>query len=120
MRLDRVLINGMTAGIFPSLKVMHLPRVQSDHCPLLVTFSQMEQHHSFFSFNPTWINHPDFMDFVSAHWRDEVHENPMVNVQLKLKNLRHLLKAWNWEVFRDFNQKICDLMQRIEAMEAAL
>lgn len=51
MRQEKVLINGLAAAKFSKLKVIHLPRFQSDHCPLLITFSNRECVQSFFSFN---------------------------------------------------------------------
>lgn len=115
MRLDRVLINGVAAGSFPAIKVVHLPRVHSDHCPILVSFSRREECLSFFSFNPAWINHKDFMKVVEEQWEGRLSRNPLLNCHLKLKKLRKFLRSWNWEVFGNFHRKISDIMTRIEA-----
>lgn len=36
-RLDRALLNCTWLDSFPSIKVIHLPKTHSDHCPILVT-----------------------------------------------------------------------------------
>ncbi|XP_058099881.1 uncharacterized protein LOC131244264 [Magnolia sinica] len=52
-----------------------------------------------FHFLRMWTLHESFQLVVKKVWEGMCSTNPMVNVQLKLKKTKQLLKVWNKEVF---------------------
>lgn len=61
-RIDRCWANPSWSLAFPEANVTHLPRISSDHCPLLLSLSRacasrMERP---FRFEKMWLSHPGF------------------------------------------------------------
>ncbi|KAL9660382.1 hypothetical protein QQ045_025195 [Rhodiola kirilowii] len=86
-RLDRVLINGRAAASFPLLHTRHLPRLCSDHCPLLVQTLPKIPRRGRFHYLHMWTSHPDFHRTIQSAWASNMHANPLANFGLKLKRL---------------------------------
>ena len=60
-RLDRGLANTKWALLCPSAKIHHLPRVKSDHCPILLTTEpQGPRPAKPFRFEQMWLTNPTF------------------------------------------------------------
>ncbi|XP_028804741.1 uncharacterized protein LOC114759691 [Neltuma alba] len=69
VRLDRVLSNEKWLEKNPSTQVMHLPKVQSDHRPLLIkSTASKPQAQRPFRFLASWLLHPEFSTLVRKHW----------------------------------------------------
>ncbi|KAL9670814.1 hypothetical protein QQ045_008372 [Rhodiola kirilowii] len=119
-RLDRVLLNGHALSGFPSLKVTHLTRVHSDHCPLLVDLDAQQRNLAFFHYQTAWHSHPGFLAVVRNGWNGRLHGDPLINFGRKLKQLRHILRTWNWEVFGDLRIKMKEMLFCIDSLEAQL
>ncbi|KAL9691774.1 hypothetical protein QQ045_012200 [Rhodiola kirilowii] len=115
--LDRVLANGQVLSQFPAAQVTHLPRIMSDHCPLLLHTSNPTPRPSRFYYQKMWHSHPGFSNFVRQNWDGRLHTNPLLNFGLKLKRLRRALKDWNWHVFGNINVKQRTLASRIAVLE---
>ncbi|KAL9676312.1 hypothetical protein QQ045_004526 [Rhodiola kirilowii] len=120
-RLDRCLVNGTALNRFPTLKIHHLSRVASNHCPLLINFEDGQARRArTFKFMGMWTEHDDFLKTVSCAWEGREHINPMVNFALKLKKARKVLKAWNWDTFGDINKKIKEANNHLSLLEKQL
>lgn len=66
-RLDRAFYNGDWSLRFENARVRHLPAVQSDHCPILISpngFAPLEAINRPFRFQVAWLTHECFQDFV--------------------------------------------------------
>ncbi|CAM8975371.1 unnamed protein product [Rhodiola kirilowii] len=120
MRLDRVLINGATMAMLPNFLVEHLPRISSDHAPLLIKFGESPRKLASFKYLRAWHEHADFLPLVEAEWPKHTHANPILAIALKLKSLRRRLKSWNGSVFGNLKVKIKGLTVTIDALEADL
>ncbi|KAE8676059.1 hypothetical protein F3Y22_tig00111634pilonHSYRG00065 [Hibiscus syriacus] len=66
-RLDRCLMNSCWANVFSGTMVLHLDRVGSDHCPLLLKAQNTTrvQGNQPFRFIAAWQDHPQFKSFLS-------------------------------------------------------
>ncbi|KAL9682954.1 hypothetical protein QQ045_014766 [Rhodiola kirilowii] len=120
MRLDRVLINGATMAMLPNFLVEHLPRISSDHAPLLIKFGESPRKPASFKYLRAWHEHADFLPLVEAEWPKHTHANPILAIALKLKGLSRRLKSWNGLVFGNLKVKIKGLTATIDALEADL
>ncbi|KAL9658977.1 hypothetical protein QQ045_028187 [Rhodiola kirilowii] len=98
-RLDRLLVNGRALAMLPDLQVHHLARVASDHCPLCISLGDNGRRCSTFKYLHVWHDHLEFLDTITEAWQHDQHQNPIMNITLKLKRLRQNLKKWNWDVF---------------------
>lgn len=99
-RLDRMIFNSEFIHFVPALKVQHLPRRASDHCPLLVSSAVNVPSIKTFQFMSMWLSHPDFIQFVTASWLSfSVQGDPFYVLHKKLQLLQGKLKEWNWSVF---------------------
>ncbi|XP_047952605.1 uncharacterized protein LOC125198264 [Salvia hispanica] len=99
-RLDRVLLGEHWTTVFASTRVTHLPRISSDHAPLLVRcqFTTQVPRPSF-RFQNMWVRHHTFRDEIAREWAAETGFFGMLNLQFKLSRVKGFLKRWNREVF---------------------
>ncbi|XP_042023085.1 uncharacterized protein LOC121770421 [Salvia splendens] len=99
-RLDRILINEGWASNVATTRVTVLPRVASDHGPLLVRCSESDTRpHAPFRFQHMWIRHHLFLEEVKKLWSVETEAQGMRKLHIKLGNVKKGLKSWNKEVF---------------------
>ena len=66
-RLDRAFANYDWKGLYPEASVNHLACTHSDHCPVLLCLDAPSGIRliRLFRFQPMWLSHPAFPDFVS-------------------------------------------------------
>lgn len=65
-RLDRIVVNPIWILKFPEVKVTHLPRIRSRHCPLLLSLDghRLENSSRPFRLETMWLEHPDFRNLI--------------------------------------------------------
>lgn len=115
-RLDRALCTVDWKARFPNAFVKHLPRVKSDHSPLLIHFKGEEEGMKLkhFTFQAAWLTHPNFMNAVSNVW------NPATNFEDNLATVEEVLKGWNRDVFGNIHKKKRELWARIGGIQRAM
>ncbi|KAI9201174.1 hypothetical protein LWI28_019580 [Acer negundo] len=120
-RLDRVLVSNGCISYWREILCVVLPRICSDHCPLLVRLSDFEvSTHRPFRFQSMWLEHPDFIAIVRRIWSSLIVGSPPHVVIYKLRNLKKALKSWNWEVFRDLNSAIARKFAELHSIQLDL
>lgn len=99
-RLDRVLYSSDWSSNIPYTEVTHLPRVWSDHAPLLVHIKLSSSPHcSTFRFFNMWFHHHSFMEVAQNCWSEPTGALGMLNLEFKLQRLKNTLSKWNRDVF---------------------
>ncbi|XP_042056286.1 uncharacterized protein LOC121800861 [Salvia splendens] len=99
-RLDRVLLGEGWANMLESTHVSNLPRILSDHCPLLVEARLPgPRAKPSFRFQNMWVRYHLFLNEVDRCWREGTGTRGMINMQIKLNQLKSSLKIWNRVVF---------------------
>ncbi|XP_058106324.1 uncharacterized protein LOC131249536 [Magnolia sinica] len=117
-RLDRVLCNGSWINSFPHFQVKHLPHVNSDHCPLLLAFPPMMQYFlKSFRFQRMWILHQEYPNVIRQAWKDDLSDQPMINLMLKIQKVKNHLKEWNKSVFSNIFQQLKSAKHSIAQLE---
>ncbi|XP_051121132.1 uncharacterized protein LOC127244702, partial [Andrographis paniculata] len=118
-RLDRILYNTAWEDFAETTRVRHLPRMHSDHAPLLVRFSH-ERHRlaSAFRFQNMWTRHHTFQDHVRQSWVVPTGTTGLLNLRLKLGRLKQALKWWNKQVFGNVFQVLAAAEKDAEECEA--
>ncbi|XP_008779502.2 uncharacterized protein LOC103699235 [Phoenix dactylifera] len=112
-RLDRAFASPDWFLLFPTCRVTHLPRIASDHCPLLISTSLGPRHYSPFRFDKVWLSYPQSWDIVRDAWRLPVRGDAMHRVSRKLELAKRRLRRWNREV-------VGDIFRRVEGVETAI
>ncbi|XP_038980099.1 uncharacterized protein LOC120110150 [Phoenix dactylifera] len=112
-RLDRALATPDWILRFPTGRVCHLPRIASDHCPLLLSTSSGSTHRSPFRFEKVWLSYPQSWDVVRDAWRVPVHGDAMQRVSRKLELTKRRLRRWNREV-------VGNIFRRLEGVETSI
>ncbi|KAK8915965.1 hypothetical protein KSP39_PZI023308 [Platanthera zijinensis] len=117
-RLDWVLSNANWTNHFTSAKVEHLSHANSDHCPLLITMSTNERNFiPTFRFQNMWTSHHDFDNFILNSWSNTISGPPLIQLWLKLKDIKIKLKKWNKEVFGNLFTKLIEAEKEAKRLE---
>ena len=92
-RLDRMVANADFLDNF-QFTVTYLPRVHSDHAPMLIKSSEeWKGGPTPFRFQAMWTLHANFQDFIKEKWNFNTGFPPMQNLTFKLKGLKQHLKS---------------------------
>ncbi|XP_074313583.1 uncharacterized protein LOC141648767 [Silene latifolia] len=116
-RLDRALCNSEWSLLFEDANVKHLPAIQSDHCPLLISpngFAPLSSVQKPFRFQAAWLTHENFTDFVVENWQPEGY------LTAQLGSLSTKLQTWNEQVFGNIFRKKRELFTRINGCQKKL
>lgn len=99
--LDRGMCNLSGRWLFADATVRVLPRVKSDHHPLLISLSseRTPQLNWPFRFEAAWLTHASFNDFAQIQWNDAL------PIHIALTRLQNNLKEWNQHCLRQYFQK---------------
>ncbi|GAV70534.1 hypothetical protein CFOL_v3_14032 [Cephalotus follicularis] len=84
LRLDRLLTNLARSLAFPNLKLIHKPRILSDHCPLVAIFQEPTRPSRFFKFCRQWTQDENFFDLISSSWALDTEGPPLVKLHKNL------------------------------------
>ncbi|XP_024199454.1 uncharacterized protein LOC112202681 [Rosa chinensis] len=117
-RLDRGFCSCDWRLLFPDACIMHLARMKSDHCPILVKHnhsSRTTRRNSPFRFHAMWMQHESYMDMVNETWN-----NCSGDLQVKTTTLAHSLSIWNKEVFGNIFKQKRILLARICGIQRSL
>lgn len=94
--LNRVVANSERILKFLEVKVSHLPRTRSDHCPLLLSLSGNSRKRADrpFRLETIWLDRPDFKNLIVQTWNFT-----MNNHQHATAIFLNRAKEWNKTVF---------------------
>ncbi|XP_075112412.1 uncharacterized protein LOC107801646 isoform X1 [Nicotiana tabacum] len=99
-RIDRFLISSQWDNSFKAIKQSVLPRVELDHCPILLECGEWERSKGYFKFENMWFEHVNFISTVKKWWNSyDFQGRPDVVLAKKLRKLKEDLKKWNKETF---------------------
>ncbi|XP_021803305.1 uncharacterized protein LOC110747435, partial [Prunus avium] len=117
-RLDRAICNTQWRHYFADAFVQHLPRTNSDHCPIKICLkSRLNScpNRRPFRFEAMWLKHVHFQDFITLQW-----ENGTGTVLEKSSILVEPLKQWNLTTFGHLNQRKAKLLARINGIQRVI
>lgn len=117
-RLDRVVSNADWRLLFPEAEVRHLPRLHSDHCPVIL-YCEPNIHLSSANrplrFQAMWLTATDFHAMIRQSW-SHLHGY----FDQKLDKMAELLKYWNKETFGNLFERKKELRARIGGVQRSL
>ncbi|MCI01064.1 hypothetical protein A2U01_0022088, partial [Trifolium medium] len=90
----------------------------SDHCPIWLVCSNLNWGPKPFKFNNCWLEHPNFLPFVSDTWKKlNIKGKKAFVLKEKLKSLKESLKVWNKEVFGLLDLNIDKTVKELNEIE---
>ncbi|KAJ4828944.1 hypothetical protein Tsubulata_007388 [Turnera subulata] len=116
-RLDRVLCNLRWLSVFPTMSVINLPLLSSDHRPILLRQTPQPggpPPERPFRFQTAWTHHPDFKRFVTDQWVP--HDKALEAAGNFIENVQQ----WNVQVFGNIHKRKRRLLARINGIQRYL
>ncbi|XP_020104715.1 uncharacterized protein LOC109721473 [Ananas comosus] len=115
-RLDRFLVSTEWDQEFPLTKVESLPRVTSDHFPILLSSeSNVPRTRKIFRFEDVWLTHEDLVSKLPGWWQEEREDLNIRGVKNKLMGEIHEIDKV--EEQRDLTQ---DVLKKIDVLKGKL
>lgn len=104
VKLDRALASATWCSSFPRVLLRHLTAANSDHYPILLSFTPDERPNQFkrgklFRYEKLWETNKLLSLLVQQVWRDGDHCNTVKDLYDKLAHLREELQAWGESSF---------------------
>ncbi|KAK1302387.1 hypothetical protein QJS10_CPB12g00586 [Acorus calamus] len=94
-RLDRIFICPEWEDLLPNVEVSGLPRITSDHIPLMMSSRMGPRGGHLFRFESWWTERPDLEQVVRDSWEAQVTGYSGAKlVAFKLRRLKQCLKPW--------------------------
>ena len=115
-RIGRCWANPSWAITYPEANVTHLPRISSDHCPLLLSLSRTE-HNKLqrpFIFEKMWLTHPGFPAIVDKAW------DHAPSLAQAISSFTSYATAWNKEVFGNLFTRKKKILARLIGVQKAI
>ncbi|KAI9096746.1 hypothetical protein K1719_025925 [Acacia pycnantha] len=117
MRLDRAICNPSWIQSFPYSTIDHLPKLFSNHRPILIKLGLNSQARSFkppFRFLAPWLAHSDFQSIVQRIWNSGSELLPCI------EKFKSEMKTWNYETFGHIGRRKRKLFRRISGLQSKL
>ncbi|XP_020700937.1 uncharacterized protein LOC110112892 [Dendrobium catenatum] len=118
-RLDRFIVSSDIMDEFQGLRVRHLSRLVSDHCPILCSiFAETKINYSpWFRFEDVWVNYPKARQLVMDKWNDGDHGSEAVQLQRKYSRTLKALFFWSRNKFKMINKQKDELDSEIQKLQ---
>ena len=111
--------------LFPATQIHHLPRVKSDHCPILLITDPLEPKSSKpFQFEQMWLTNPTFHSLMEDSWKASKTipsaSSSLSRFPRRLDFLTDNIRTWNKHHFGNlFQCKNC-IIARLRELQVAL
>ncbi|KAF7812763.1 ribonuclease H [Senna tora] len=115
-RLDRFLANAAWLNLFPEAQNTHLPRIKSDHIPLILNTYPILNHHYNrpFRCERVWLSQLEFINLAENSWKNT---NSIAN---GLNQIREQAVIWNKTTFGNIFKRKNRVLRRLEGVGRAL
>lgn len=119
-RLDWLFLNSSFHDIFNDMQLQHLPRVTSDHTPLLFIcrINTVEGRRSL-CFLDSWLLHPDFHTYIQNAWASYPTTGGMYGFYSKLFRLKKDIQRWNKEIFGNIFSNVKQAEENLTRVESS-
>jgi hypothetical protein len=115
-RIDRIFCNTGFEALFPLGNARALPRLGSDHTPIIWDSGEtVVPKKSSFKFEKWWSTRVDFQEVVIKAWSIQVHSNNPLDIwQAKVRCFRSSAKGWSANIDAEIRKKKKHLMEEWE------
>uniref|UniRef100_A0A453DH67 Endonuclease/exonuclease/phosphatase domain-containing protein n=1 Tax=Aegilops tauschii subsp. strangulata TaxID=200361 RepID=A0A453DH67_AEGTS len=117
--IDRVFTSLSWDAYFRLSVVTALPRVGSDHTPLILdTGARRVSSPKIFRFEKWWLDHPDFKKMVADTWNTPVPEKTAIDIWMnKIKLFRKKARGWSINIEADIKKKKRELLLEFDILD---
>ncbi|KAK2985871.1 hypothetical protein RJ640_009941 [Escallonia rubra] len=116
-RLDRFFISADWENHFKNVAQKALPRVISDHSPIILDVNSLRKARTYFKFENMWLENEGFIDLVKNCWSSCNFEGwPSFILAKKLKILKKQLREWSKVEFGNMNSRKSQIMTEIDTL----
>ncbi|XP_020688961.2 uncharacterized protein LOC110104277 [Dendrobium catenatum] len=118
-RLDRFLISSSILDVFQELRVTHLTRLASDHCPILCSTAEQQRRVPSFwiKFEDAWIGFPKAWQLVADKWKVQDTGSEACKLQRKCNRSLKALYFWSKNKLKTLIQLKDDLDKEIKDLQ---
>ncbi|KAL0928612.1 hypothetical protein M5K25_000516 [Dendrobium thyrsiflorum] len=117
-RLDRVCLNSKALCCITFAVVKHMPRVASDHCPLIINlFNFKLYNHKSIRFENIWCSYEASRGVVMKAWRKKDFGSAADILQRKVRESLRRLLLWSKNKLRELNKSKGDLLNEISGLQ---
>ncbi|WMV55766.1 hypothetical protein MTR67_049151 [Solanum verrucosum] len=117
-RLDRFLFSSQWDGTFTGIKQSILPRIGSDHSPILLECGDLNLKKSYFKFEQWWSRVEGFSDKVKDWWESfNITGTGSYVLASKLRMLKGKLKEWKRENRNNWNQRKEEILNQLSILK---
>ncbi|GAV70101.1 hypothetical protein CFOL_v3_13599 [Cephalotus follicularis] len=120
LRLDRLLTNLAGSLAFPNLKVVHKPRILSDHCPIVAINHEPTRFPRNFKFLRQWTEDEDFSNVMTRSWALNTEGPPLVTLHKKLLRCKSAFSSLQKQKKEDLHNQILGASLQIQHLEVKL
>ncbi|WMV41585.1 hypothetical protein MTR67_034970 [Solanum verrucosum] len=105
-------------GTFTGIKQSILPRIGSDHSPILLECGDLNLKKSYFKFEQWWLRVEGFSDKVKDWWESfNITGTGSYVLASKLRMLKGKLKEWKRENRNNWNQRKEEILNQLSILE---
>ena len=124
-RLDRGLGNADWTLLFPTAEIHHLPRVKSNHCPIMLNTDPSEPKiPKTFRLEQMWLTDPSFPSMVEDSWQASARiptaSSSLSRFPRRLEALTETIRSWNKTQFGNVFHRKNRLVARLRGIQMAL
>ncbi len=118
-KLDRFLVSTVWDSSFPCSGVEALPRVTSDHCPILLTTAGRNRGPcKIFRFEEVWLKQDGLREHLAIWWNEVPTEHSAIlTFTAKLRHCRNRLKNWRFSHFHSIRKEKERMMLEIQGLD---
>ncbi|XP_020693450.2 uncharacterized protein LOC110107516 [Dendrobium catenatum] len=118
-RLDRFLVSSALLDNYQGLKVLHLTRIASDHCPILCSMMEgcKRNYTHWIKFEDVWATFPRAWQIVSKKWKVQDMGSEAIKLQKKCKRSLRALFFWSRNKIKMLKQLKDDLDREIAILQ---
>ncbi|WMV15560.1 hypothetical protein MTR67_008945 [Solanum verrucosum] len=117
-RIDRFLYSSQWDESFTRIKQNLLPRIGSDHNPIMLDCGELNSNKSYFKFEQWWLRVDGFADKIKEWWLSfNINGTGSYILAVKLKMLKQKLKEWRMTHRNDWKRKKEEILQQLAEME---
>ncbi|KAI0529211.1 hypothetical protein KFK09_001758 [Dendrobium nobile] len=118
-RLDRFLVSSSILDNYQEMRVVHLTRVASDHCPILCSFKVggRKAYSNWIKFEDVWTTYPRAWQIVLEKWKVPDSGSEATKLQRKCRRSLRALFFWSRNKMDRMNQLKEDLYGEIRILQ---
>ncbi|KAJ9567589.1 hypothetical protein OSB04_003555 [Centaurea solstitialis] len=120
-KLDRFLVNSVLVDQWPPVSSFALPRLLSDHCPILMESGSPDFGPVPFKWFNSWLSIKDLDGVIRRKWEEDLPEfhafSKIERLSRKLRHIKKAVKEWRAKVKFDSCAELQEIIRKVSAID---